>query len=475
MTTSRRQFTQACLGGIASAAATPPPSPPRQQPNIILILADDLGYGDLGVYGCDIPTPNLDRLAAQGIRFTQAYVASPVCSPSRVGITTGQYPARHLINSYLDSRVKNREHGMRDYLDRKAPSIARTLQQSGYATGHFGKWHMGGGRDVDDAPLPAAYGFDESFTSFEGLGDRVLWPNDRLSQQSEKLGQGRILHAAKSETSRLFVDRSIDFIQRHRDRPFYLQLWPNDIHDPFDPLPGLMAKYSKYAANKYLQQFYAVLDEMDRQIGRLIDAVDQFGLANNTLIVFVSDNGPTAWPYYYKEGVEPPGSTAGLRGRKWSLYEGGIREPLIVRQPGRIPAGKVDHESVISTIDFFPTFCKLADVAPPSGVTFDGEDVSEVFLGKPRARRKRDLYWEYGRGENYQYPGRKSDRSPNCAIRSGNWKALVNADGSNLELYDLAHDEHERNNLAAKDPKRAKDLSERLLAWRRSLPQLPGS
>lgn len=467
--TSRRQFTQACFGGLLAAAQ------PRRQPNIILILADDLGYGDLGVYGCDIPTPNLDRLASQGTRFTRAYVASPVCSPSRVGITTGQYPARHLVNTYLDSRAKNREHGMRDYLDRNAPSIARTLQQAGYATGHFGKWHMGGGRDVGDAPHPTAYGFDESFTSFEGLGDRVLWPNDRLCQMSEKLAQGTILHAAKAETSRIFVDRSIDFIKRHRGRPFYLQLWPNDVHDPFDPKPELLARYSpKYGANKYLPPFYAVLDEMDRQIGRLIDAVDSEGLANDTLIVFVSDNGPTAWPFYYKEGVEPPGSTAGLRGRKWSLYEGGIREPLIVRQPGRVPAGKVDKESVISTIDFFPSFCKLAGVAPPHGVTFDGEDVSEAFLGKPRAKRNNDLYWEYGRDDSYPYPGRKSDRSPNCAIRRGNWKALVNADGSNLELYDLARDEHERNNLAARDPKRAKDLSQRLLAWRRSLPQLPG-
>lgn len=473
--TSRRRFTQACLGGIAAVAGATATAP-RRQPNIILIFADDLGYGDLGSYGCDIPTPNLDRLAAQGIRFTQGYVASPVCSPSRVGITTGQYPARHLINTYLDSRAQNRKHGMRDYLDLKAPSIARTLQQAGYATGHFGKWHMGGGRDVGDAPHPSAYGFDESFTSFEGLGDRVLWPNDKLSQQSEQLGQGRIIHAAKAETSRIFVDRSIDFIKRHRGRPFYLQLWPNDIHDPFDPKPELLARYApKYGANKYLPPFYAVLDEMDRQIGRLVDAVDGEGLANDTFIVFVSDNGPTAWPFYYKEGVEPPGSTAGLRGRKWSLYEGGIREPLIVRQPGRVPAGKVDKESVISTIDFFPSFCKLAGVAPPPGVTFDGEDVSEAFLGKPRAKRNNDLYWEYGRDESYPYPGRKSDRSPNCAIRRGNWKALVNAGGSNLELYDLAHDEHESNNLAAKDPKRAKDLSQRLLAWRRSLPHIPGS
>jgi arylsulfatase A-like enzyme len=169
--------------------------------------------------------------------------------------------------------------------------------------------------------------------------------------------------------------------------------------------------------------------------------------------------------------VEPPGSTGGLRGRKWSLYEGGIREPLIVRQTGRIPAGRLDTRSVVSTLDFFPTFCRVAGVTPPH-VNFDGEDASGVFFGHPRERR-RDLFWEYGRDEGYPYPGRKWDRSPNCAIRSGRWKLLANADGSGPELYDLSRSELERENCAAAEPRRARELSERLLAWRRSLPSLP--
>lgn len=464
--TNRREFLQTCLSGVPAGALSA--AAPRR-PNIILILADDLGYGDPSCFGGEVKTPCIDRLASQGMRFTEAYVASPVCSPSRVGITTGQCPSRHLIHSYLDSRKRQRELGMRDFLDLKAPSIARTLQAAGYATGHFGKWHMGGGRDVDDAPHPTAYGFDESLTTFEGLGDRVL-SSDRLSQMSDKLGQGTITHAPKHEITEIFVNRAIDFVKRNRTRPFYLQLWPNDVHDPFDPKPGLMAKYSRYSANKYLQQFYAVLDEMDRQIGRLIDVVDQEDLGKETLIVFLGDNGPTAWPYYYKEGLEPPGSTAGLRGRKWSLYEGGIREPLILRQTGRIPAGRVDHKSVISTLDFFPTFCRMAGVTPPA-VKFDGEDRSEAFLGRPRERRS-DLFWEYGRDETYPYPGMKWDRSPNCAIRSGNWKALMNADGSGLEVYDLSRGEVERENRADADPRRTRALSQRLLDWRRSLPVL---
>jgi arylsulfatase A-like enzyme len=206
------------------------------------------------------------------------------------------------------------------------------------------------------------------------------------------------------------------------------------------------------------------------QVDALIDAVDKEGLGRDTLIVFVGDNGPTAWPYYYKEGLQPPGSTAGLRGRKWSLYEGGVREPLIVRQTGRVPAGRIDNKSVVSTLDFFPTLCRLAGVPAPQ-VDFDGEDMSQVFLGRPRARRK-DLFWEYGRNETYQYPGNKWDRSPNCAIRSGNWKALVNADGSGLELYDLSRSQVESDSLADKEPKRARELAGRLLEWRRSMPVL---
>jgi len=430
-------------------------------PNIVLILADDLGYGDLGCYGGEIPTPNIDRLAATGIRFTQAYVAAPICSPSRVGITTGQFPARHLIFSYLNNRQSQRALGMRDFLDPQVPTIARALKNRGYATGHFGKWHMGGGRDVGDAPLPQAYGFDESSTSFEGLGDRVLPPGN-LSDQSEKLGQGKITRAPKSELTKHFVDRAIGFVERNRDKPFYLQLWPDDVHDPFAPTPAQLAKFAKFSGNKYRQQFFAVLDEMDRQIGRLIDAVQ----GENTILVFLGDNGPTAWPRYYNEKLDPPGSTGGLRGRKWSLYEGGIRTPFIVNWKGRTPAGRVNNDTVIAAVDLLPTFCKLAGAASPANT--DGEDMSNAIRGK-RQQRKRDLYWEYGRAEKgYPYPGLAADKSPNCAIRSGPWKLLQNADGAGVELYDLRRAPHE--NHVTSDPRRAAALSRKLLAWRKSLP-----
>ena len=443
----------------------------RRPPNVVVILADDLGYADLGCYGGEIETPHLDKLAAQGVRFTSAYVPSPICSPSRVGLFTGQHPSKHLIHSYLDWRKRQKELGMRDWLDASAPNFARTFKQAGYATAHFGKWHMGGGRDVGDAPLPTDYGFDESYTSFEGLGDRVL-PPGRLSEANEKLGRGDISHAPQSELSRIYVDRAVDFIRRAGSQPFFVQFWPNDVHDPFEPKPELMKKYERFSSNKYVQQYYAMLDELDTQIGRLVRVIDDQGLGRDTIVVFLSDNGPTAWPRYYKEGFEPPGRTAGLRGRKWSLYEGGIRVPLIVRWTGHIPSGRTDNSTVLSSLDLLPSLCRLAGLKPPLKEDLDGEDMSTALLGKPQQRR-RDLHWEYGRDATYVYPGKQEDRSPNLAIRSGRWKLLINDDGSRPELYDFRASQQERLNVAQQHSGVTRKLTERLLAWRQALPKLP--
>ena len=463
------RFLHALLAALGFAATASAGGAPDERPNVVFIFIDDMGYGDLSCTGNkDVPTRRMDRLASEGIRLTQFYVNSPICSPSRVAVTTGQYPARHLIHSFLSMRKRNRERGMRDFLDPRAPCIARAFQKAGYATAHFGKWHMGGGRDVDDAPLPEAYGFDESLVSFEGLGDRVLPPGG--ARKSAKLGRGKILHAEKHELTRIYVDRSIDFVRRNRERPIYLHLWLNDVHDAHKPRQDMLAKYERFKANPYVQRFYAVLDEMDRQIGRLVDAVDSLGLGERTLILLTSDNGPTAWARYYREGHDPPGSTGGFRGRKWSLYEGGIRMVLIARWKGKIPAGRVNETTVLAAVDLFPTLCSLVGVKPPA-VDFDGEDLSAALLGQT-PRRTRAIFWEYGRSPVYLRPGREADRSPNLAIREGRWKLLVNDDGSGLELHDIETDTSERQNLAQEHPGVARRLSEKLLAWRRSLPEL---
>jgi len=462
------------LAGTTIAAGCAPSSfsgrqASRKHPNIIFIFIDDLGYGDLSCYGNkDVKTTNIDRLAAEGMRFTQFYVNSPICSPSRVAMTTGMYPARWRINSYLSSREANKKRDMADFLDPKAPSLARTLKQAGYATAHFGKWHMGGGRDVDDAPHPQAYGFDESLVSFEGLGDRVLPPGG-LSKRSEKLGQGNISHAPKHQLTEIYVNRTIEFIRRNNDKPFYINLWPNDVHDSHNPKPELLDKYTQFAKKPYQQKFYAVLDELDRQLGRLFKELKARRLDQKTLILFAGDNGPTDWPKYYEKGFAPPGSVGPLRGRKWSLYEGGIRVPFIVRWKGTIPQAKVNEHSVLCGIDLFPSLCAIAAVEPPRDVAFDGRDMSVALLGK-HCLRTSPIFWEYRRKPFYLKGGNPDFVSPNLAVRQGKWKLLINDDRSGAELYDLQEDIAEASDLADKRPEITGRLSEILLNWRKSLP-----
>jgi arylsulfatase A-like enzyme len=437
---NRRDFLSLAAGSAAAAARVPG----RTRPNIVFIYTDDMGYGDLGCMGGRIaPTPNIDRLAAEGVRFTKFYVASPICSPSRVGVTTGMFPSRWRINDFLHQRAANRDHGADDWLDPRAPVLARSLRQSGYATGHFGKWHMGGGRDVQDAPEPAAYGFDESLTQFEGMGPRID-PN-----------------MPRNEITATFIDRALRFIRQNREKPFYVNLWPMDLHSPHVPVPAGKENYHKLPEHVQRPRFGAVLEEYDRQIGRFLKELNALGLDDRTLVLFTGDNGPQ--PDFNHE------RTGGLRGMKWSLYEGGIREPLIVRWKGVVPSGRVDNRTVMAGVDLFPSLAALAGSPLPSGVAFDGEDLSSAMLGRQR-RRTKPLYWEYGRKPDYLYPPKEYDRSPNVALRDGNWKLLVNADGSRTELYDVEADPKETNNLAERDTGRARALRERALAWRNSLP-----
>ena len=440
-----------------SADAVPRP------PNIVFLFIDDMGYADPSCFGNPhVRTEHIDRLADEGIRLTNFYVNSPICSPSRVAVTTGQYPARWKIHSYLNTRAGNRDRGMRDFLDAAAPTTAKKLKARGYATAHFGKWHMGGGRDVDDAPLPQAYGFDESLVAFEGLGDRLL-TNPKNS--SVKLGRGEISFCERFEKTEKYTDRAVDFVRRNKDRPFYVRLFPNDVHDPHVARPGEEGKWNDITQNPWERKLFAVLQEMDRQIGRLVAEIDRLGLAEHTLIVFTSDNGPTDWPKYYRaEGGEPPGSTGPFFGRKWSLFEGGIRMPFIARWKGTIPAGVTDSTSVMSGIDLSPTFCRFAGVDVPDADALDGIDRSDVLLGKPSPRAQ-PLFWQYGAPHAVLRPGKLEFQSPSFAVRSGRWKLLANADGTEAQLFDLETDPGERQNLLAKEADRARRLALEIGAW----------
>lgn len=423
-----------------------------------------MGYADPSCFGNPhVQTPNIDRLAADGIKLSNFYVNSPICSASRVALTTGQYQGRWKVHSYLQKRSANAERGMADFLDPKAPTTARALKDKGYATAHFGKWHMGGGRDVDDAPRPQAYGFDESLVSFEGMGDKLLWHDWAVPGTSEDMhGPYTVTKLPKHKLTETYADRSIDFITRNKKQPFYLRLFPNDVHDAHVPVPGTDTKWKAVTDNAFDQKFFAVLEEMDRQLGRVIDTIDTLGLAEETLILFTSDNGPTDWPKYYGMGTPPPGFTGPFFGRKWSLYEGGIRMPFIARWTGTIPAGQVDDSSVMSAIDISPTLRRFAGAAAHPAP--DGYDCGDVLLGTAAARPA-PVFWQYGAPHAKLMPGKREHVSPSLAVRDGDWKLLANRDGSKAQLFNLIRDPGETTNLLDDEPARAAALWTSLQIW----------
>ncbi len=461
-------LTLAASSLVLGAASQAEDAAEQRKPNIIFVLADDLGYGDLSCYGgTGLKTQNIDRLAAEGLRFTQFCVNSPICSPSRTAFSTGQYPARWRITSYIDNRALNGRRGMAQWLDPKAPSLARFLSQAGYATGHFGKWHMGGGRDVGEAPLPTAYGFDASLTQFEGLGDRVLPIMSATPEQperklplgvaSEKLGRGAVRWVKRSDVTRAFVDGALDFIkQAGKDgKPFYINLWPDDVHSPFDPPPARRGDGSKK------DLYRGVVKNMDDQLGPLFDAVRADPkLRDNTLIIFTSDNGP-----------EPGAGSAGpFRGAKAALYEGGIREPFIVWGPGLIPVaqcGSANTTSVFSGVDLVPSLLGLAGAKAPAEVKFDGVALSQTLIGRATATRTQPLFWK----RPPDRPGPPQAPFPDLAVREGNWKLLIEEDGSQPQLYELAGDLGEARNLAHQHPEIVARLKQAVLAWNSTLPR----
>ncbi|MGV3721937.1 MAG: sulfatase-like hydrolase/transferase [Actinomycetota bacterium] len=456
----------ALVTALAALGAAAAPERPKR-PNVIVVLVDDLGYADFSCYGgARVKTENIDRLASEGVRFRQFYVNSPICSPSRTALTTGQYPARWRITSYIDNRALNQRRGMAQFLDLKAPTLARELQRSGYATGHFGKWHLGGGRDVGEAPLITEYGFDASLTQFEGLGDRVLALLDThdgtearkmpLGVASEKLGRGKVTWEDRCQVTKAFVDGALGFIRKAEadNKPFYVNLWPDDVHSPFFPPAGLRGDGSKRAL------YDGVLRNMDTQLGPLFDYVRQSPrLRDNTLILVLSDNGP--------EGGA--GSAGSFRGTKGQLYEGGVREPLIAWGPGLIPAprrGTEDRTTVLSSVDLVPSLLRLARAEPKEKIDFDGVDRSDSLVGNPAGERPRPLFWK-------RPPDRPGPQGvlPDLAVRDGKWKLLMEDDGSGVQLVDLSADPGETGNVAAEQPEQVERLKKLLLDWNRSLPR----
>jgi arylsulfatase A-like enzyme len=438
------------------------------QPNIILFFIDDMGWADFSCFGnTDAETPTIDRMAKEGIAFEQFYVNSPICSPSRVAISTGQYPQRWRITSYLSNRKHNAQRGIAQWLDPKAPMLARSLKKAGYATGHFGKWHMGGQRDVADAPPITDYGFDTSLTNFEGMGAKLLpltkngeGKVGRIWGDAVRLGEP-VTWMQRSEITMGFIDTAIPFMDKAQaaDTPFYVNLWPDDVHSPFwPPFEQYGVAKSKGKRGLYL----AVLEAMDRQFSKLFNYVrDNPTLRDNTLIMICSDNG-------CELGA---GRSGPLKGYKTHLYEGGIRSSLVVWGPGLMAKeaiGTRNKTSVFSAVDLVPSMLVLAGAKAPANTTYDGEDVLDTILGTSTAGRAGEIYFR-------RPPDRKNfygfNQLPDLAVRSGPWKFLCDYDGGRPELYRLADDPGENKNLAAEHPEVVKALTAKALAWNKTMPE----
>jgi len=482
---NRRDFFKATGLGAAAGALTLPrwlraaaKSAPESQhggvpnasrPNFLFILTDDQGWGDAAFAGHPyVKTPNLDRLAAESTWIRQFYVANPVCSPTRCSFMTGQYPARFRIHGHFASPAQNAARDMPNRLEPSVPNVASILKGAGYATGHFGKWHLG------MTPVNE-YGFDDSATMVSGKeGNRPLAGEE---EQSKPHFWGR--------STRMIVDETIGFIRKNEGRSFYVNVWTLLPHARLDPTPEQLAvyqdavfdpdhpswgewmrEYFKQAQDPQQQMrvFLASLTDLDEQVGRLLKFLDDEGLADNTVVVFASDNGPEDYHVANaaNAGVGSPGP---LRARKRSLYEGGIRTFSLVRWPGRVPAGRRDEESVVGSVDFLPTVCSLAGVSLPDTVKPDGEDVSDIWMGKSRPRR-RPLFWEW----LFNVAGNKEYAPPPLAVRDGNWKLLFNPTGDRVELYDIPRDSAEKRNVATDHPDVVARLRKLGLEWQATLP-----
>lgn len=425
-------------GGLLAATASV--AAPAARPNLILILADDLGWADLGCYGNTFnETPHLDRMAQQGVRFTQFY-AGPVCSPTRASIQSGQNQARLGITVHIPGHwrpfAKMVEPPVALNLPLEIETFAERLGASGYRTGYFGKWHLG-----DEGFGPAEQGWQ---TAIETQGNTV----------PPRVAPGN----PPRRTAEFLTEKAVEFITANKDRPFLLQVSHFAVHIPLSTTPALLKKYqAKAPMQDYPSrpEYAGLLEELDQSVGRITAAVDALGLGNNTLIVFVSDNGGLN----REQGGTITTSNAPLRSEKGTLYEGGIRVPCIARWPGRIPAGGTTA-TVGSTIDFYPTFVELARASPPSEQALDGVSLLPVLRNAAATLNRDSLYWHL---PHYHHS------TPASAIRRGDWKLIEFFEDGALELYNLASDLGETRNLAGEQPGQTRTLHAALRAWRKEV------
>jgi arylsulfatase A-like enzyme len=402
-----------------------------QRPNLVFIVADDLGWADIGFHGSEIETPNIDRLVREGVRFTHHYVMA-TCTPTRVGLMTGRYPSRYGVTSPAYGKI----------FDDDTVTLAEALRRGGYATSISGKWHMGSPPDW----TPRKYGFESSYGYFHGQVDPYVhdyktgvptWHrNDRYVEE-------------KGHATDLITDEAVRVIESKHDKPFFLYVTYSVPHHPLDEPSEWTARYEGRIAEPSRRWFAASVTHMDHGIGRIVAAIDRRGLRRNTLIVFSSDNGgQTRWSSdkeYKGRYADKPHTVLGnnrpLRGWKGELYEGGIRVPALANWPGVLKAG--ESKAPVHIVDWMPTLCALTGCSPARDLAWDGSNIWPAVRGETASAAPRSFYW----------------KTPNSfAVRRGDWKLIVGKSGREAQLYDMASDPYETRDQAAQHPERVAEL-----------------
>ncbi|MGJ8726457.1 MAG: sulfatase family protein [Roseibacillus sp.] len=438
--------------GLASSLAFS-----ETKPNILFIFADDWGWGDLSCHDHPyVKTPNIDRLAEEGTDFHRFSVASGVCSPSRTAVMTGHFPARYHIDGHFAWVPNNAKRGMPDWLSPQAPLLPRFLQTAGYATAHFGKWHLSNNM-IPDSPLPSEYGYD-TYGAFNCAGEQMP------------------VHEDSKHT--------IDFIEKSHSegKPFFVNLWIHEPHTPFHTVPKYRWRFPDLDEPDNI--YASVLSHADDRIGEVLDALDRLELTENTLVIFSSDNGPARG----KAGSKPElmhdtatgagfgigaakGITGGRKGYKGALFEGGVGVPFIARWPGKIAAGEVNASTLISAVDLLPTFCNLAGAQLPSNYIPDGINQTNALIGDSAPEREKPLFWRtssaraYSPKDNYHWVL--------YSIVDKDMKLMTDKNFTHMELYDLSTDPLEKNDLSEEQPEVTQTLLAKIKIWKESLPKGP--
>ncbi len=449
------RFLFAMVAAVCAVAVLTAAEP--KKPNVVYIMADDLGWTDLACQGSKYyKTPNIDKLAAGGLRFTNGYTCGPNCQPTRAALMSGQYGPRTGVYTvggidrfdWKDRPLKPVDNVQKLPLDCK--TLGDVMTAAGYATALYGKWHLG----QDDQYHPGKRGFGDAIVSMGKHFDFVTQP--------------KVEYPKGTYLADFLTDKAVGFIEKSKEKPFFLCLHHFGVHSPHEAKPDLIEKFKHApAAGGHRDPTYAaMIASVDESVGRVVAKLEELKLTENTLVIFTSDNGGVGG--YTREGIKQGGDitdNAPLRSGKGCLYEGGVRVPWIARWPGTIPAGTT--ETPLISVDLMPTLIELGGGKAPDKQPLDGVSMAECFKSGGKKAPERDLFWHF---PGYLGAGKGSWRTtPAGAVRSGDWKLIEFFEDGKKELYNLKDDESQQVDLAAKQPEKVKDLHAKLVAWRKAV------